>query len=881
MASPSTVIVDGQPVQVQLPNLRRPTWCTADSWDAFTKRFLQEDGTFRCEITRNEWECEGLVFLFTDLPLAEQVDHIIPRHRGGSDLHINLQPSTAKKNREKAVEDDPSWREPSFFDQQLNMNALRASQRIAGYDEIRQYGNIWANKRHEVIQRGLVLLLAWIVRSGKLFGAVTASFAINHSIIEVHGMAAPRVRRILVLTHDSANRAQYVGELENKWNELDVTAAAPRVHEVTEGAQLRSYSVIRKQDIVVACFAMLFTDKGNAKFGDEFPQVLAQYDLIIVDEPHIATGQVDHIARMATCPVIGTTGTPHDKAHRFDPQRHALLSTWTKQQADAHDQSLKYLPDSYDSGRPVAASEPYLEVLQPESAEVMEAGEELHLLLSDGLINDHGKQLVPSYQVARRCVDICRMQQQTVSRKLAPHRGDEWKTGFRYFPHALVTVENVGTAQDVADQLNRFLAANRGRFPLDEGWAAVAHHQGDERRKIKANPLTEQSPWLRSDRALDYGIDKNCARILVVDKQSREGTSNPACLVVGMARPLGSMIEAGQRIPRAFGACHDVAGMKCPPEPLDRPYIVTHACWEQNVGVITQVLDYLLRMKSYLGELLTIDQYLAATADPEAIKVEPPGLEPGERRDVVKTIAVVRNMPPGGEGEEWPPGVDTIRRAVKERSQELWPSNPAKQKEADEIVLAIEEDPLVAEEIMDISDEITPRTVLMQEEVPINLSADDLFAWAKMRGVTATKAKIKADADFRNVLLAWYAADHKVRVDDQARRCVMSDITKQIGMGELMGLVSRPTALHKNKACAIATRAIRELFSVPAKETLKNRGRFDTVQHQHVIHRHMSEIRRYVRGHLLKDRSIRDDSLNALQQFLWGDVKDDQQQEAA
>jgi hypothetical protein len=544
------------------------------------------------------------------------------------------------------------------------------------------------------------------------------------------------------------------------------------------------------------------------------------------------------------------------------------------------DQSLKYLPDSSSSGRLDAACEPFVEILQAETAEVLEGGKEKHLRLADGLISDHDKNLSPSIQVARHSAYLCRLHQHTTSTDRAPHRGSEWTVGFRYFPHALVTVDSVYAAHMVASQLNKFFDENRGQYPLSEGWRAEAHHQGDSKKKIKPNPLTEGSPWLRSARELDFGIDEKCARIMIVDAQCREGTSNPACLVVGVGRPVGSLLEIIQRIARAFGACHDKDRKLCPPLPLDQPITVSHGCYEGNADIISRGMNYMINMRAHLGELLPLDEYMEAVLDASIVKVPLPKLESREKRKVVQEVASLLFPAPPREGVDPPPPPATwvdVFEKVEQYAKTAWPTNEAKRKEAVEIVKALEADPKEAERIMDISGEITPQTTVRQEDLNLKVSLDMLWAWCQMRGVELTREDLEIPST-RKAMLHWYAVDHQVRVDDQAVLCPMSDITKQVGGSELAELTRDMTPALRGKAIALATSAVRRLLGVPPGEVLRDHGRYDTVQTQHLVYRGMDQIRRHVRKRLLSDRSIT--ALRSTQDFVFGPGAGEQQEVA-
>jgi hypothetical protein len=860
--TPATVVVAGREVRIELPHLNKPSFVSQDNWVAFTDRYQQPDGTYRCELTRQQWLADGREFSDTDLPLAEAVDHITPRSRGGADTADNLQPATNLQNLRKLANDDPSWARPSFFDQSLNHRVLRFSQNLAGYSETRTYDHIWANRRTELSQRDVILLLAWAVRSGKLMGGVVAAFAINHAIIETHGRSSARIRRIAILTHDSATREQYAAELAGyrdakgkqqpgKWEKLGITERAPRVRALsdTAGADLRNAQLMAQQDIVIMCSQLLWEKNGQFVGGNRAGEVFSQFDLILIDEPHLAGGQAEKIARIATCPVLGTTGTPHDKDLQFNPDRYVLLSMWTKQQSDKHDGSLKYVPDERDprTGALEATRRPWLTMLDPDTGDALRAGTESTVDLED--LSGHNRQLMPVLAVARKVASICREQESETSTGPADHRGDEWRVGIDYKTHGLVAVDGIETAEQVAADLNAYFSQNRARFPAEDGWQAVAHHGGNGR--AKARPLTEASPWLRSDRVLGYGVDAKCARMLVVDQQCREGTSNALCGVVGIAKQVNSALEPGQRIPRGMGAVIDFDQRLCPPAHLDQLRIVTHKCWSSNEAVIGKALDYLLNMQDHLHELTRLDLFMdtAVAVKDEKTAVTRGPLTDQDKTDVVKRVA----SEVGGNGEVLhdPEESERVREALDEWIKEQYEGSKKKQEQAEQIVDGIISHPDVMPSIILRKDAKVPRLdVLLRENRLEKITLDELVAWVKRRnpGVTVTREMVQGCIDW---FKAEYEKDHRVEAtSNQQSDLTVNQLARQIASDALRTL----RVDHKGKAWTDSNRfavtGIKQLLGAVGTK-LDDKGPYNIPQAHHLIRCNWQTLSAYVRGRLI------------------------------
>jgi hypothetical protein len=908
-AEERVVIVAGEEVPLQGEHLSKPSWCNAENWVEFRRKYRKPDMTYRCEITMNRWIEEGRPFEYTDLPLAETVDHIIPQAKGGRHNYNNLQPASWKENQRKSVKDDPSWLKRGFFDQALNLGSLRASQSDAGYDQIRAHHDIWANRMHELSSKNVILLLAWVVRSGKLFGGVTTAFGINHCIIEEHGSASKRIRRILILTKDETVRSQYAAELggrlikgkktTGKWEDLGITAVPPKVLEATEGHQLKDLRGVSEYDIVVACSPMIWPKKGQEFSGDEFSMVMSAYDLIIVDEPHYATDQAEDLSGKVTCPVIGTTGTPHDAKMRFDPTRYVKLSVWSKQDADAQDGSLKYLPDE-EVVEPVLndAGEPELDVNgEPITVSRMRAAGPEHLIVVDNLnavvltsdgenvvsldaepLPSHGAQQVPIVEVAINTARKCK-QLDNLMRRLpkgfanvskARHRGDEWTVGYCFYSHALVAVKGVSRVEEIVNQLNQEFESNRALWPLEDGWRAVGAHGGSTGKsgaegKIQARPLTQDSPWLLSDQK--YGglkVTSKCARILVVDAMAREGVSNSTCNVVGIGMPLGSLLEPGQRLPRALGSCLGLLKKLCPPSFLDTCYFITHASWRQNPEQIEKTLRYIIKMKEYLSNLQQVDAFMGAKPGSDEIerkKKESVVLSPEEKVELISRIA----GPVAGSHirfEEEPEIKEQVKEDVTEWISTQFGSETRKGKKAAKLLEATLESPAVSARILRADVEI-PRysEILIAEAGSRNTTIEDLFDWVDRRYPGEhTLDEIKENQAFRKFITNEFRKDHQVEIRRSEESESINRICARLGHHALDSVLSESTvgkeAASRSKwigmACAITKNAVKAMLNVPENQKLEDGGPYDRPQAKHLVYAESDRLGWYVRNRLIK-----------------------------
>jgi 5-methylcytosine-specific restriction endonuclease McrA len=885
------------------PNVNKPSWCTTPDWVQFLKKYQGQDGLLRCEITKQQWLREGRAFDDAAVPLAECIDHIIPRNAGGSSKWDNLQPATEYQNLVKSAKLDPNWSHPTFFDQPLDRSALRQSQLIAGYDTGIEMSELWTENWSALSALPVIGLLAWVVRSGKLFGAVVLAVAINHAKLKAHGRACPRIRRILIIAHDKANRDQYAAELggdssngkPGKWEKLGVTERPPTVLVVEDGATMQNKNKVSSADIILCCNALLWTEKGQPFAGDKFPQILSQFDLIVVDEPHIATGQVRFLAQQANCPVIGTTGTPHDKDHYFDPTCYALISIWTKQQADQHDGSLKHLPDDIDpaSGELTAmsAKHPWFKVLDPKAAQSFRH-ENIDLTRSE--VEGHDKQFISRMQVAHEVVLKCRELDDVRSLELAPHRENgDWTPSLTYSAHGLVTVDGIETAEAVATQLNDYFKQNRSRFPLDKGWTAAAAHGGrvdqSKTRAIPAKPLGEGHPWLHSDRKLNAtGIDKNCARILIVDQMGREGTSNPCCAVVGFACEVNSKIESSQRGSRGLGANIDFKNKLCPTVDLDQPYIITHSCFGGNVQAIRDALAYIIDMESHLKALMPLESFVNTGGQQEDDSERNRRRAPMAMSERVEVVARIAELVGGDRQllDESSEAQEKVRATMQEWIEQEYSGSDRKKAYAEELVEAIVESPRAAAAILQANAcAQVYRDVLLQESRHHQLTEDDLVRYTNLRnGCDYPRENILL---LKDLFLKQFEEDHQVEVTPQRSGASVNDLCRTIASlaftsirdanGKLPNKNEKVTGSSKpgrsemgafSFANAAAVGVVKRMLH--CDESLKDGGRYDIPQCHHLIHTHWNELIASVRAQLIK----RVPSLKTMAALVWVEDQD-------
>jgi hypothetical protein len=277
-----------------------------------------------------------------DLDLT--VDHIIPRWQGGTDDLSNLQWAHGRCNSSKGPRPDPYWSRAFYWDNQINLAALRVYQRSSIWDAVLDYADAagnhtWLTRPWSAISRRLYTCAA-AVGSGKTLAMATLAFALNHVIRRDHGQATPRVSQMLILTKEIGLRDQIADDLRCDLLTYGICDKAPRVRTVERGEVLLNPEALATADVWVACTAMLYENSGQPR--RDLARILAHFPLICIDEPHWALEQVLNIVDAASTSLcFGFTGTPIT-AKGEAIQRFVLFSLYDYQSAVTYDHSLKY-----------------------------------------------------------------------------------------------------------------------------------------------------------------------------------------------------------------------------------------------------------------------------------------------------------------------------------------------------------------------------------------------------------------------------------------------------------------------------------------------------------------------------------------------------------
>ncbi|MDA9867992.1 DEAD/DEAH box helicase family protein [Synechococcus sp. AH-224-I15] len=519
--------------EVRLAKLMKPQWMSPSDWAEFGLRYRRDDGTFGCALTAKKWAKDGRIFIPEALPEANTFDHIVAKHNGGTDDLDNIQPAEWDENcRQKRINPDPWWSQPSYFDTPITaeqVDRLRVSQVECGIKSIERLAELVRGSRSRY--GGNLLINDMCVRSGKfLTGAIVLPRAINQQIIDKHGPQHPRVKTVLILTKEAALRDQFIREANEEPVKLGLADSNPRVLPITSDAKsLRernepAASIRQRYDIAIGCIQTFFEKKPGAaqsKGEDRNPQLreelvkfLAIFDLVIIDEPQFAQHQwralLKHLTHAMT---IGMTGTPLEPEavitrERLDDGsvREAFnlkpllgdsrggvyrMASWTANDSDDYDFNLKQIPQSQEQREHlvIEAGDKYLKTTYPNEVKENE-GNANCLVHYGGAVAKHALQGVGLLQDRDRLWRKYRDTSGQVVGELADHRKQQTRKDANgnelsfspelvYPPHLIIVSKGISNCEKLAEQIQRDLPQWCPELLPEDGWNVETIHSGN------------------------------------------------------------------------------------------------------------------------------------------------------------------------------------------------------------------------------------------------------------------------------------------------------------------------------------------------------------------------------------------------------------------
>lgn len=768
-------------------SVNKPHWLSADQ---FTTLLRSYSGVPRCVETG---ETDDL-----------DVDHIVSRALGGTNDPSNLQFLARRLNAKKGPRPDVYWSRSFYWDQIPDFAALRGAQKMLWSTILDE--REWFSEPISQIAR-VLYTAAWLVGAGKTIGIPIAATAFNYVQRERWG-SPRRADRILILTKEQAIRDQIADDLKRDLTTYKIFPEAPRVGIAENGWQFEQQAWLDDQDAVVACVQQLWEKDGSRR--RKIDEILASFPLIMFDEPHYASSQVQQLVDLAERSLcFGFTGTPVDSMGSLLP-RMIRLSVYGYQQAAEIDQSVKYLNSEPDQFRS------FVRTLGIDEADILADG--LDVVDLDTSRPGYDKNVEPQKAVLRDVLSEMRQRDQLKDLGSPPARHrvgiGNVETSLHYPVHALIVVDSVKIAKMLTEDTNKMFASQRGDYPESLGWRAEAVY-------AEGKPLGQKHPWLK---AYKQGrVDKTCARVLFVVGMAREGVNNPWCGIVGAACSATSILEAVQRwLGRQIRAYTEEreGRLLVTTGPLDTVLVITHDAFN-NQGVLERAIQFVCDMESHLEGLPGIEQLKQGLPPPK--KIEQETLLP--IKDKIGIAGYIGDRRLNGQSVS---AEDVIERFAREGGRRA--------ERVREWVRDLDEDPWKARSDVHLDIKLDPIPIVKREYLSSNPTEAELELFAKTREFADL---LPLNAETRRVTAAWHKREAESFQLPPLRSPYddLDKVRKDLG-GQVRQHVGRHLLPEGHQPLwGLVGAAMKQILGVPEGASASNGSQWDTPQAHAILMR--------------------------------------------
>lgn len=597
--------------------MRRPKWMSIELFAQFVGRWNATGGPIKC------------IFDGCD-HVATTIDHITPRTKGGGDELSNFQPMCVHHNSSKGSRPDNYWARKFYWDQPIDLSKLRVSQSEFIYNVIASEATaeFFARPFSEI--SGRLLAFLQIVGGGKTIGMFTIPFAINR-VIRARDKNAPRCDKMLIITKGQALRSQIVKELREEPVNFGIVSEPPRVQEITDGSMFLDKSL--EYDVAVMCPNLLWPDvdvdgegiREVHKVSIEEGDVLRSHPIKAFDEFHYAYSKIQNLVQTDLGSLYyGLTASPIEASGNL-LQQTVRLSCYGYEQAARNDGSMKHLDDVLTDD---ITKDGCVNVITADQQEIN--GRWIAVRDGDGNIiqDDIAGGLATVKAAADGTVRAMHaLDDYRGERKISKHRamylpGAVELAATDYVSHAIITVSDAKTADELANYLNDVFSNRRDRFPLTKGWRALAvHGKAADRLNRSLDPGRHPFFFYKEKGR----IDASCCRIIVVVDMAVEGMNNRFVNIISVAQNVGSNRELVQRIGRALRSTHtkneasDTIYVPC--DVFDKVFIITHEAFKSRessfnkepsstIATIGRAINFILNMERNTSSLEDILDYI-------------------------------------------------------------------------------------------------------------------------------------------------------------------------------------------------------------------------------------------------------------------------------
>jgi len=513
-----------------------------------------------------------------------EIDHIVPKSRGGDDSRGNLQLLCACENRKKWANIDDSYRDQTFFDSVVNTDRLRPSQLDYGYNlSVFSYKDLWLKPPRELFDR--FMLVAWIVGAGKTVGMAAILLGINRAI-EMEGPGRKRIKRVLWMVHQETLVDSLTEELRDELTGYGILDRAPEVAKIKTAADWKRNILA---DIVVCCPQSIW-ERDNRSLSDEsLSLALSRFEAIVIDEGHFAIDKYLQIAMFAPSALkFSMTATPMDSDGYFLSEsykgkykdRFFLFSAYGYQQA--YDDGVMKTLLSYEEGVDRGF---YKEELGGESVEFSSGN---IVIGEDNTKNPNCSQR--AHKVIRSSCDAATIESR--------------ETGCDM--HIMIRAGSINEAKNI----QKSLSDESYQWPKDShGWGSSAVYSGARGTKKLSD---SEHPWMLVKKR-DGKVGNSSKRVVITVDIGQFGINNRYCSVVGYVEPQLSLIEIIQRIGRA------IRGI---PNKKSHVRIVWNGQKEEFKEKLKQAIDYILNMHEYVPNAFPMLKDIIV-AEKAAVRLDP------------------------------------------------------------------------------------------------------------------------------------------------------------------------------------------------------------------------------------------------------------------
>ena len=629
--------------------MRRPKWMPTELFAQFIGRWGLLGGV-KCVV-------DGCVASEADMT----IDHIVPRHKGGKDELSNLQPMCRWHNQSKGPRPDNYWAKTFYWDRLIDLSKLRVSQSDFVYNVIAgdDAADFFSRPFSEI--SGKLFAFLQIVGAGKTIASFVVPFALNR-VIRARNPNAPRCDKLLIVTKGQALRGQIARELRTEPVDFGIISESPRVVEIERGSDFLDKSL--EYDVAVMCPNLLWPDVNvdgeeieiRHKVAVDDGDVLRRHPVKWFDEFHYAYKKIQLLAQTDVGSLIfGGTASPIEGSALALLPDIVRMSCYGYEAAARNDGSMKLLSSARAT-----------DVIKTGCVDVITAEQqEINGRWVDNR-DKHGNlinEVVDGLATVKAVADGVMRAMHTLDhysglREKSPHRemyidGRVTLAGIDYASHAIITVENRRTAEDIAEYLNEVFTRQRDKFPLKQGWRAMAVHGTADDRTNKS--LKQEHPFFYYMRR--GKLDASCCRIIVVVDMAVEGMNNRFVNILGVAQNAGSRREIVQRIGRALRSTHteDEAAREImvPCAVFDKVFLITHEAFKSKdsffreggtaIETIDNAIDFILNMDHHTSNLIDLSEYMVSDDEPDQIGVDADAkLSRFDRFNIFHDIAIIR-----------------------------------------------------------------------------------------------------------------------------------------------------------------------------------------------------------------------------------------------